>query len=332
MKTVVVVDDIKESSIRPKRITAHFVELLKADVRQFLKRRPKLVNVACPGCHGKKSDFAFEKLGMKYQSCRACLSVYMSPRPSPDTFEKFYRESKAIRFWNSKFMKDTNYERDMHIYLPRVDWLSMVVRRNFADKVTYGDVQPKYGPLLKRVADLKMFRALFGLDAGALSASALETLGYEPLGPGGTVDVISAFEVIERVYDTKAFVNSLNARIKNNGLLFLTTRAGSGFDLQALWENHENVLPFIHVNMLSVEGMEHLLRTAGYEILEMSTPGRLDVELVRQTCEAHPDTVLSRFVSYLIKHRSREAHNSFQEFLQQYRLSSHMRLVALKKS
>jgi hypothetical protein len=114
--------------------------------------------------------------------------------------------------------------------------------------------------------------------------------------------------------------------------MLATTRAGGGFDAQVLWERSRQLLPMVHLNLLSVEGAERLLLDAGFDVLELSTPGRLDVQIVRAAALADPTLPLPRFLSYLIRHRGEEAHQAFQEFLQQHRLSSHMRWVARKRA
>jgi hypothetical protein len=113
-----------------------------------------------------------------------------------------------------------------------------------------------------------------------------------------------------------------------DGLLLLTTRSGSGFDLSIL-EGHARYL-FVpeHLNLLSLAGLERLMERAGFELLELSTPGELDIGLVRDSLLRDPSIPVPEFVRLLVEHRDEVAHRDFQEFLQKHRLSSHVRLAA----
>jgi hypothetical protein len=66
-------------------------------------------------------------------------------------------------------------------------------------------------------------------------------------------------------------------------------------------------------------------------VVELSTPGVLDVELVRQAVAHDPTIQLHPFFRDLLDRCPREAHEDFQEFLQKHRLSSHLRVAAVKR-
>jgi hypothetical protein len=74
-----------------------------------------------------------------------------------------------------------------------------------------------------------------------------------------------------------------------------------------------------------------LLTQAGFELLEVSTPGVLDVEIVRAHVERDGDVLLSRFERELLGSDER-THRAFQTFLQQNGMSSFARIVAIKKT
>ena len=81
---------------------------------------------------------------------------------------------------------------------------------------------------------------------------------------------------------------------------------------------------------MSIEGLTALVERAGLELIELSTPGQLDVQLVQQACAADPALALPPFLEYLLKKRDALAHEDFQAYLQKHRLSSHVRFAARK--
>jgi hypothetical protein len=107
--------------------------------------------------------------------------------------------------------------------------------------------------------------------------------------------------------------------------------AGSGFDIRVLGARAKNLLPPTHLNLLSLDGLQRLLSRHGFEVIELSTPGQLDTEVVARAAAEEPTLELPPFIDELIRRRGEAVHQAFQEFLQRALLSSHMRAVARKK-
>jgi uncharacterized LabA/DUF88 family protein len=104
----------------------------------------------------------------------------------------------------------------------------------------------------------------------------------------------------------------------------------SGFDLQTLWNQAENVFPPDRLNVFSVEGLKALFARNGFECIEFSTPGILDLEIVDKAMEDHPEIRPPRFLEYVLRNRGVETRQSFQEFLQENLLSSYGRILIRK--
>ena len=111
----------------------------------------------------------------------------------------------------------------------------------------------------------------------------------------------------------------------------MTTVLSSGFDLQVLWDKADNLFPPDWLNVFSVEGLNKLIEHHGFECLEFSTPGILDLEHVTKAIEKKPDLDISKFLKYLLVHRGEKTLKAFQEFLQTHLLSSYGRVLLRKK-
>jgi hypothetical protein len=86
-----------------------------------------------------------------------------------------------------------------------------------------------------------------------------------------------------------------------------------------------------HVNLFNPRSLALLARSCGFEVLEVSTPGRLDAEFVRTAamegkCDLSGQPLLKRV---LLEEWERLGW-SFQQFLAANGLSSHMWLAARK--
>ena len=339
MKRVVVIDDLREFDIRPTGLRDRYVELVKADIAAYFGDDAGLVQRSCPLCADEKWSDAFQKFGLQYVQCSACLTVYLSPSPSPDLIARYYRDSEASRFWTRHFMKDTARNREERIFKPRINWMLDIVAEYGDGPPALVDVNSKYEPYLEALDKSGNFDSRFAIDpAGGLAEVCARTrfrVIDKPIGevkPGDVQgSIVTAFEVLERVFSTDDLMSCVSNVLPSGGLLLLTTLSVSGFDLQVLWDKAKNIIPPDHINLPSIEGIIRLMDRYGFEIIELSTPGQLDTEIVKHALETDPDMIVPRFVSYLMSKRDVYVHQDFQEFLQRHRLSSHVRVAARKK-
>ena len=94
-----------------------------------------------------------------------------------------------------------------------------------------------------------------------------------------------SFELFEHLHDPASFFEHLNS-IMNPGDLFLfTTLSGSGLDIQVLWEQSKSVSPPHHLNFLNPASVPLLLDRCGFETLEITTPGKLDIDIMKNSRE-----------------------------------------------
>ena len=68
---------------------------------------------------------------------------------------------------------------------------------------------------------------------------------------------------------------------RTGGYLFISTLCIDGFDLQLLWDNSSQISPPHHINFLSIKGFQLLFERAGISDISITTPGELDVEIVK---------------------------------------------------
>jgi hypothetical protein len=114
-----------------------------------------------------------------------------------------------------------------------------------------------------------------------------------------------------------------------------TTLTVSGFDIQVLWENSKSIYPPHHINLLSTQGMRDLVTRSGLQprsglqLVDLSTPGELDVDIVRNIQHENPEIQLSRFSASIIN-APVEVRTQFQNFLKANELSSHIRVIGTR--
>lgn len=332
MKRVVVSSGLREADIRPPALMSEFKRLSIEDAAAYFADPSRMTEIPCPACGSAESEAVFSVNTYEYRCCGACKSVYVSPRPTEAALTEYYVHSRASRFRVEHFSRDTAKARRYHLLSSHANWMGMIYEetgnpeaRQYADLNTYSP------PIFDEIHALGLFDTLLSVDPllppeGETQAP-VQTIQRDQLA---AVGAISAFEKLEHQFSPLDYLGGVRASLAENGLFFFTTRTISGFDLQILWDKTPYIFVPEHLNLLSIEGIQRLLERAGLELIELSTPGQLDVELVRHAVEQDPSIQLPRFVGYLLDNRDRLAHNDFQEFLQKHRLSSHVRVAAKK--
>ncbi|MCZ6775456.1 MAG: hypothetical protein O7D34_03235 [Ignavibacteria bacterium] len=340
MKTIVYEGDFEELEIKPKAALEQYCKLMDHEVSTRMTKSSALITRKCPGCHSKTGHPVFEKSGLTYIECGPCKSVYISPCPSDDALTEFYRNSESVRFWRGSLWEDTREVRRRKVYGPLAEWTLDTLDRYFPkarisidvgyhSQLLLKELMSEKGPITKiivtnPVADIECA----GID---LEGVQVVPTGLANISQHGPVDVVLAFDILPCVADVDALFAAARAGLVSGGLLFLNTISISGFDLQILWEHSPTIYPPDRMNLLSVEGLEELFERHGFEILEFSTPGMFDVDIVKRVLQKDAELPCPRFIRYLLMKRGEQALREFQEYLQQYRLSSYTR-VALRKS
>lgn len=337
MRRVVSFADFSHSDIKPDALFDRYLELSAREIRRLLLDGGRLEDVDCPACGGASRLPAFAKFGLNYVECSACATLFVSPRPSPDRLVLYARESAANEFWSAHVLKETNPARVEHLITPEVLWLANTTEEMVGAPRIFADVQSRSAEFLEGIDELKLFDTKFLVSPETAVVEALGTsLAYEVIGGGGDArmatveaDVVTCFYGLDSAHDPRDLLTSAKAMLVRGGLLFIMGSTISGFDLQVLWDRAKTLVPPENLNVFSIEGVTLLLERAGFEIVELSTPGHLDVAYLRAAVE-RGDVVVPRFLVYVIKRRDQNAHRALQEWLQEFRLSSHLRVVARK--
>lgn len=339
MRQVVMFDDVRELEIWPSKLFDKYLEITEKEVKKLLVSQGKLVEVSCPACNNSRKKKAFKKYGLEYVECNNCHTLYVSPRPQEEDINRYFNESEAVEFWYNSIVKKTLKNRIEHQSRPRATWIANLTEEYFRKPQIFVTISPSSLGFLEEIDSLNLFDKKIILNPhSSISQTYSGKKGFEILDDYPlkkyyeiNANVVSAFGYIDRVFNPVEFLKHAKSILSENGLLFVTTSTISGFDLQVLWQNAKSIFPPDRINLFSIEGISQLLENNGFEIIELSTPGQLDVELVKNAVEKNNELELPRFVSYLLNNRDEDAHRSFQQFLQQFKLSSHVRIAAKKR-
>jgi SAM-dependent methyltransferase len=324
---------MKENEIRPEALYKRYIELSHEDAEHCFGDEERF-HVACVACGSLKNTNEFVKYGFQYVTCRGCQSLYQSPRPSLLAFESFYKNSVSSNYWADVFFPAVAEIRRDLIFRSRVDQLSAMVKES-GDKIErLVDVGAGYGIFLDEWRKHDPKARLIAVEPSESLAAECRHKGFETSeniaeeveGYDDFADLVVCFEVLEHVFDPLSFVKSLTRLARPGGLVFLSTLSIDGFDLQFLWDKSKQISPPHHINFLSVDGFKKLFERAGLTDISVTTPGKLDVDIVRNSCLENPDLIDGqRFIQKLMDQS--DLRDSFQAFLAENALSSHVWVI-----
>lgn len=329
--------DFQENDIRPTELLKDQNISKLHDIGRLLSRRKEFVSVPCPAC--KSGDFTkkFEKYGLEYLSCVSCETMYISPRPTAEVLEDCYRDSEVYAYWNKYIYPASEEARRKKLYVPRVDRVLEICHRHHVATDSILEVGSGFGTFCVEMRSRNRFKRIVAIEqtpdlAQTCRQKGIETLEkpIEKIDFKDKFDVVVNFEVIEHLFSPKEFLLHGLKFLKPGGIFVVTCPNGKGFDIGVLGELSKSV-DHEHLNYFNPDSLSVLLRSCGFEVLESLTPGRLDAELVRNKILAGEFDVSQKpFLRQVLIEKWESVGRSFQDFLANHNLSSHMWLVARK--
>jgi 2-polyprenyl-3-methyl-5-hydroxy-6-metoxy-1,4-benzoquinol methylase len=312
----------------------------KSGVEFYLNEKNGFVKVNCPVCLDKDQmkSFNFYKYGFKHYECAECKTLYVSPRPTEGQLFKYYSESEAISFW-TKLLISTNNERKKIQHIPRVKELKRIINRTDNQKHTLVDLGAGNGNFLKTILDANIFNNVLATDISDECIESCESQGLVAKKctvkdlKNDSIDCITFNDLIEHVFDPFDFLTSCYDKLRKNGVLMLSTPNGQGFDFKVLQDKTENITPPEHLQYFNPYSIRKILSKIGFKIISISTPGVLDVEIIKRQVNSKGLNLKksNEFLSFLYSLKDDSVEESLQKFLQENNLSSHMLIFVEKK-
>jgi len=311
---------------------------IEADRRRLLEHRGDFVNVPCPACGSPASTQQFEKRGIRYVLCPDCGTMYVNPRPPPAVLEECYAKSEVYRYWNKYVFPASEEARREKIFRPRAERIAEICGRYGVRNGTLLEGGAGFGTFCEEARRLGVFSRVIAVEPTPDLAETCRQKGLEVIEKPieqvrlgrNTIDVVASFEVIEHLFSPRDFIMGCAALLSPGGLLVVTCPNIRGFDILVL-QALSGSIDHEHLNYFNPVSLSHLVGECGFEVLEVLTPGRLDAELVRKKILSGELDVSSQpFLKQVLIDEWERVGDSFQEFLADNMLSSHMWLVGRK--
>lgn len=325
---------MKESDIRDAKVMDEYIKRLQEDVKKIFDFT-QFVEVACPACGENKLKKEFDKHRFTYVSCTNCGTLFTNPRPTAEQLDRFYSQSDSGKFFTEKVFIPHADARREQIFRPRVK--KIVSTFPECSKGRIGDIGAGHGFFLEELKKKWSEAVLIAIEPSQDMAKVCQEKGLRvieqmfeniEISEQERFDLLCSFELFEHLFAPKLFLEKCNSVLKLNGCLFISTLNGKGFDVQLLWERHKNVNPPEHLNFFNLNSIRILLEQCGFEIIEETTPGKLDWNIVEESSR-RGEIKLDRFWAQVME-ANEGTKEELQNWISQSNFSSHMQIIAKK--
>ena len=326
---------MKEQEIRKRDVLNRYLELVKNDADSIFRDRSSFQLTPCPACGSSSYDLRFHKSDFQYVQCVECETLFVNPRPTYENLMQIYTDSPSTKFWVEEFFLPMAEARREKIFKPRAQYITEKFTRLRTGVI--GDIGAGFGIFPEELKKIWPDANMFAIEPSVDMANICRSKGLvviestmEDVDPQShTFDLLTAFELFEHLHDPSIFARKVSSLLKAGGYLYLTTLNGLGFDIQLLWERSKSVTPPHHLNFFNPRSIRLLLERMGFTLIEVSTPGQLDWDIIEG---GYRQEALDpgRFFRTVSKHGSVHAKKDLQAWIASHNFSSHMRVIAQK--
>ncbi len=330
---------MKENDIRPSNLMEEHHKYYLEDMANLQKRSSEFVSVSCPACDSNEYKKEFEKYGFNYDRCKKCETIFVNPRATVEILNDHYNTAVYYQYWAKYVFPASEEVRRKMLFAPRVDRVIELLEKSGKPMDLLVEVGAGFGIFCQELKSRNKFKKIIAIEPIPDLAEKCRSRGLEVIDTGieevslgdECADVVASFEVIEHLFSPMDFLIKCSRIIKKGGLLVLSCPNGNGFDLSLLGEKSSS-LDGEHFNYFNTSSIGILLTRCGFDVLETITPGKLDAEIARKTIlNKEYDISGQPFLKEVLIDRWEELGESFQQYLADNKLSSHMWIVAEKR-
>jgi len=262
----------------------------------------------------------------------------MNPRADEATLAEFYRQSKNYEFWNKYIFPATNAVRKEKIFRPRAKKIVNLCKKYGITGGTIMEVGSAFGTFCEAIRELDFFDRIIAVEPTPYLAETCRQKNIETIENNienvdllnNSIDVVVSFEVIEHLGTPATFITNASKYLKAGGMFVCTCPNGQGLEILSLKEK-ATAVDHEHLNYFNPDSIKILLENNSIKVIEVSTPGELDVELLKMSFKKNPRLFEKNdFLKYLISKKSINLEQSLQEFIKNNLLSSHMLTIGKK--
>ena len=323
---------MKESDIRDQKRLKKFFSLMKDDSLSLIEDSSNFVDAQYESWGCGNIEYVFTKWNYDYYRCSNTFNLFVHPRPSLNHLEEFYTNSKSQKYWAEEFFPPYMEQRIEKIFKPRAKFIHDKFDFNTIQSIA--DIGAGFGLFLDELSLLEPSKKYYAIEPSDKMSKICSDKGFITIKdffeniPNNShqFDLLTSFETFEHLQDPKPFVEKAYNLLSENGVFYLTTLSGTGFDILNLWDDSNSISPPQHLNFFSPEGIKKLFELIGFKEVIVSTPGKLDWDIFKKQIDDNNH----RFFSYVNKFGTEQSIKALQKWISENNFSSHMSVLGIK--
>jgi 2-polyprenyl-3-methyl-5-hydroxy-6-metoxy-1,4-benzoquinol methylase len=323
---------MKEKDIRPKKLFERYLYLSNLDIKKYFNNTKEKIN--CIAC-GKKGKFSFKKKNFSYCECSNCRTLFVNPRPKRQAFLDYYTKSPSVKFLANSFYKKTKESRRKAIWKPKAKMIFEILKKNRAKNWSCIDIGGGNGIFAKEILKLTKSDVIVIEPSPFLANECrknklnviqkfLEFVKKKDLP--SNKKIFTCFELVEHLHNPSKFIKNVRKLMNKGDLLALTALSSTGADILTLWNKSKSVSPPHHINFFNPKSILIFLKKHKFKILDISTPGKIDVDIL----DNDKLLIKDRFWKTFLMLASKTEKLKMQNLISNLNFSSHMMAVCKK--
>lgn len=281
---------------------------------QFVKANP-IINeqINCPACGSNNIAFFDTINDVDYKRCQNCYTIYIPV--DEETINNYKSWEPILEYRKSKAFQDEATLNRSKVWQEFALWIHFRAYRYLKNtELNILDIGNKFIGLSNVIKNIEICRNYH------------LTQSIEQAEPANVFLYLDQLQCEASPYKSLHLLSNL---MNEDSILILNMRNGSGFDILTLKGQINSIFPYEHSFLPSLKGLNYLFDRVGLDVLEVSTPGAMDVKYVI----ANKDKLSSEqlFLQYLFENSSKGILSEFQRFLQKSGTSSYTQIIARKK-
>lgn len=333
MKTTIILDHLDLADVRPTGLAQSYDEVRRSEAFGLL-------HDANINWHGRPSPTdkstpvpAYVVDGLSFHHSVECGSIFASPTPSQAALDELSRNGESAQLRRAYFARADAADQRRAIHNPILSWLEEISAEQALQLDHIGYFGDDDTGLLAAICDMMAPDGVSTVDQVTAQPSAkhVKHLRAEEI-KAPLFDFAIDIGSLERRSDPMERIAAWARALKPGGLIALTTRSASSLEFRVLGPESPSFIALDRLTLFSIPALQSVLEQHGFEILELSTPGRIDVEVLRQVIAEKSNPGGVDFWQHALEHGSNLLDHDLQIMLQRHRLSSFVRCLARKKT
>lgn len=332
------------NEIRPDNLEYLRNEAFTRDEEWLNKNRHLFEPGFCPVCGPDADSVPVYKLdnGLVYNKCSNCDTLFLNAHPDKKGYDDFYKNAESPKIMAKFIYPASKNARTNNIYTPRfqrmIEYFNKYSHQCSHESI-FIEVGAGSGDYAAYVNNSKCFKKCIVIEpCPELAQKCREnnlTVIEKPVEDVTLEDefenigIVGCFEVIEHLLNPDKFLRRVYDILPVGAQLCLTTPNGLGFDILEL-HNKSSTLGLTHIHLFNPYSLAKLLKSIGFKIIDLITPGILDVDLVEREYKKSEISSHHSWLANFILNADTQQKDNLQKFLLDNKQSSHMWVIAEK--